>query len=60
MSDTGSGSEDDDVSHIVTVDEMLQAGLKLFYSQARINRAKQNNTNIGRLSFQVAFTDRNR
>ena len=52
MGDNSSSGSDDNVSHIVTVEEMLQTGLELFYTQARINRVKNNDTNIGRFNLK--------
>lgn len=44
------GERDDLVTHIVTVQQILQAGLALFYSPARVARVKNNSTNLDRFN----------
>lgn len=43
------------VPHIVTAGEMLQEGLKLVYKCARINRVKNNETNISRFNLKFGL-----
>ena len=45
-----SSEERDDVQHIVTIVQMLKFGLELFFTIARIDRVKNNATNVDRFT----------
>ena len=40
----------DAVSHIVTLEEMMRTGLELLYTLGRIERVKNESTNVGRFN----------